>query len=321
MEDHRITETDIWAYVLNNADKKTVERVELWIGSNHYDPYLYERIKNLHKITKEEAVGDSDIQKAKEKFFDSVGQEVSDRRRFIRKFMRYAAVLAVLSTSLMYFFYNNDSKVTIKTVYGEQKEIELPDGSKVWMNSSSQLSYQKSHPRNIYLEGEAFFEVMRDEQVPFTVETHDQIKIKVLGTSFNVKSYTQKTYTETVLLEGKVELSSLSSDEKIQMIPNDKITFLRNGKKLVQSKVDTPTSFVSWKEGILQFSDKPFREIATDLAIQHNIKIRFKNDKIANSKFTGSFEQETPIEEILETLQLTKSFNYHQSSYGNWVVE
>ncbi|MEX0314990.1 MAG: FecR family protein [Allomuricauda sp.] len=320
MENHRITETDIWAYVSNNADLETMKRVELWKASDQYDPDLFQEITKIYSSTRQ-VVDNSNIQKAKESFFEKVSKPSSNKTTFSKEFLKYAAAISLLIFTAIYFFWNEGEKTTIRTAFGEQKEIQLPDGTKVWLNSSSSLSYNPDLPRNTYLEGEAFFEVVKNEKVPFTVDTHDALKVKVLGTSFNIKSYSQNAYTETVLVEGKVELSSPDFGEKIQMLPNDKVVFIKDDKRLIKSTVGIAQDFTSWRDGQYRFMDKSFKEIALDLEIQNNVKIQFQNDKIANSKFTGSFERETTVKEILETLQLTKSFKYHQSSDGIWVVE
>ncbi|WP_242204921.1 FecR family protein [Aestuariivivens insulae] len=322
MEDRHITETDIWAYIAGNADDETVKRVLLWKTSNQYDPVWFERIAKIYKLTSNgETFGQSDLQKDKEKLLSSLSRTSSRKNRFLRNYLQYAAVAAIFIFSAIYIFMKDSDKITFETSYAERKAIDLPDGSKVWMNSSSLLSYRRSSPRNVYLEGEAFFEVAKDKKISFTVDTHDKIQIKVLGTSFNIASYKQKKITETILLEGKVELSCPKLGQKIQMVPNDKVTYQQNEGTLVTTKVKTPVNFTLWREGMMRFVDKSFQEIAKDLDIQYNIKIKFKNEEIAKSKFTGSFGPDTSIEEILEILQVSKPFNYYQSTHGNWVVE
>ncbi|MEX0275735.1 MAG: FecR family protein [Flavobacteriaceae bacterium] len=320
MEDHRITETDIWAYVSGNADGETTRRVELWKQSKAYDPKWFEDLAQMYQLTGEMPQEEPNVQNAKLKFFKAVEGPGMGRSRFLREFVKYAAAIVLLASGI-YFLYDPSEKIVVQTTFGEQKEVHLPDGTQIWLNASSRLSYETASPRKMLLEGEAFFKVVKNEKVPFTVDTHDGIKIKVLGTSFNVKSYRQKEYTETVLLEGKVELSSRNFPNKVEMSPNDKILFLGRERKLVRSTVAKPNELIAWKDGALHFSDKPFWEIAADLEIQRNIKIKFKNDEIATSHFTGSFEAGTSIGEILETLRSTKPFKYQQSADGDWIVE
>ena len=116
------------------------------------------------------------LNRARLKVFDAV--------RLNEKVIPHEKVIPLWKHTLKYA-----AVVVFATGYNEQKQISLPDGSSVWLNASSQISYDSKAPRTLNLEGEAFFDVAKDKEHPFTVETPDNIKITALGTSFNVKSY------------------------------------------------------------------------------------------------------------------------------------
>ncbi len=327
MKNSQITETDIWAYVSKQSDHDVIERVEEWMQSDHYDDSLFKQIESTYLITgknpyqKQEPV---DTNLAKQRFFDALEDHgnTSSQNNNWKSILKYAAIFALLFVSATYIFYLNNDTVTIQTAYGEHKQIDLPDGSTIWLNSSSKLTYDKDTPRTLYLEGEGFFEVAKNKEVPFTVDTPDHIRVMALGTSFNIKAYQKNKYTETVLLTGKVEVSSDTHfNNKVTMIPNDKVTFSQKDKKVVKEKVDFIENVVGWKSGKIQFRNKSFTEIAADLSNQYNVTIHFENEKVSNYKFTGTFDKGTPISEILEVLQLTKSFTYKTPSNNEFIIQ
>lgn len=318
MEHFKITETELWAYVSKTADDVTIQKVEKWMDSPDFDETLFTKTTTIYNHSSEEY---SSVEQAKNRFFDTV----KPKSVVWKDMLKYAAILIAV-ISVTYFYYNissNKNQIIVRTTFGEQRSIELADGSKVWLNASSTLSYNSETPRKLYLEGEGFFEVAKDKLHPFTVTTQDHITVKALGTSFNVKSYDDSPITETKLLTGKVEVSSVKHfDNKVLMIPNDKVVFYKHSKELVKSIMDPNEFRIAWKNGKIQFKNKTFKEIAMDLKAQFDIQINFENEAIANSKFTGSFDNTTPIDEIFEILKISRDFNYQINTETNeWIIK
>jgi len=322
MEQLHITETELWAYISKSADTKTIQKVKLWINSTDFDETLYNNTLAIYNLTVEQ---NSSVEKAKNQFFERVNATEKSKSIGWKNMFKYAAILAIVITGTFVYqqFFTNDNRIIVQTTFGEQKTIKLKDGSTVWLNASSSLSYEKGKPRTLYLVGEGFFEVSKDKNHPFTVTTSDHIAVKVLGTSFNVKSYAEQLVTEIKLLTGKVEVSSDKHfNNKVLMMPNDKVSFNRSSKEVVKSIMLQNENRIAWKEGKIQFKNKSFKDIANDLEIQFNIKIRFENEQIANSKFTISLNKTTPANEILEILQISKDFNYQLDTATNeWVIK
>ncbi len=322
MENNQIKETDIWAYVSNNSNEANGNHVKQWMNSDSYDEDLFYKISAIYRVTGENPyIQSSEIDFAKQRFFKSIE---SNKKPSWKRTLKYAAVLLVFITSAIYAFQKvYDRPVNIQTAYREQKQIILPDSSKVWLNACSKISYNEKHPRTIYLEGEAFFEVKKDKEHPFSVETPDNIKVIALGTSFNVKSYKEQVFTETTLLTGKVEVSSENYfKEKIIMLPKDKIRVSKIDGQVVKSISEDPFHTIAWKNGEFVFENKSFEEIANDLSIQKNITIRFTNKQVSNYKYTGSFDKDTPVNEILETLKFSRAFEFeHTPKTNEWVVK
>lgn len=324
MREHTVNDVEIWAYVSNTADKATEEKINRWFNSVDFNEELYKKIEKLHNATGKNYLDDSiDIEIEKQDFFNKIETKKSYK---LNSFYKYVAVIALVLGAIIYAFstfYINDS-VMYKTVYSEQKKITLPDGSLVFLNSSSKISFNKNTPRTIYLEGEAFFEVKKDKKHPFTVETLDQVKVKALGTSFNVKSYPNGLFTETTLLTGSVAVTSKKYfNDTILMSPNDKVKIEKIKGKVVKSSLKITENEITCQNNKIHFNNKTFKELAYDLDIQHNIKISFSKDSnIANSRFTGYFDYKTPVKDMLEVLKISKNFNYKYIQETNeWIIE
>ncbi len=324
MKDSSIQEVDIWAYVSKSADASTRIKIENWKQSNDFDEDLFNSIVKLYDVTEKNPYDDViDIEAVKTKFFDAV--EPEHRKSFsIKNYMKYAAVVVLFITIAGITYQNlSTNTIIVETTYGEEKEIALSDGSVVWLNAASKISYEKESPRRIQLEGEAFFEVAKDKAYPFTVETPDHVVVKALGTSFNVKAYPENAYLETTLLTGKVELTSKNYfEEKIIMLPNDKIRVDKADGVPLKTIIENKHTVLAWKEGKMRFENMPFKDIADDLSNQIGAKLVFKNEKMAKSKFTAVFDKSTPIQDILEVLKLSKNFNYNLNKQTNeWMIK
>lgn len=230
----------------------------------------------------------------------------------------------------------------VVTRKGTKSKLLLPDGTKVWLNSDSRLYYAENFSgaqREVRLEGEAFFDVVKDSKRPFIVKTSG-IKIRVLGTAFNVKSYPQEPTIEATLVRGliEVEKNNQPAAPRIKLHPNEKLVFNKadgaGAKKdnavkdiasvktpvvqplprisittLPENITDSSRMETSWVFGKLLFEGDTFSELAAKMERWFNVRIIFKNNKVANYRFRGVFENEN-IVEALQALQLTASFHF-----------
>ncbi|MDB4292414.1 DUF4974 domain-containing protein [Maribacter sp.] len=318
MDHFKISETELWEFISKKADASTIQKVEKWMESPDFDKALFNKISSIHNHT---AVQEAPVELAKKRFFKTVRPE----KVVWKDMLKYAAVITVIIMGT-YFFNrvpSNEDQIVEQTTFGEQRSIALADGSKVWLNASSSVSYTSEEPRTLFLVGEAFFEVAKDTLNPFTVTTADLITVKALGTSFNIKAYEDSPITETLLLTGKVEVSSDTQfTESVILLPNEKLNFHRNTKEVLKSKIDATASSIAWKEGKIQFDNTSFQEIAIDLKAHFGKQIRFENENIAGTKFTGSFATTTPIAEIFEILKISKDFAYQLNTETNeWIIK
>jgi len=236
--------------------------------------------------------------------------------------------------------YNHTREVAVKS--GAKSRLLLPDGTLVWLNSDSKLTYDShfnGRTRECELEGEAFFDVAKNSNCPFIVHASG-IDIRVLGTAFDVKSYPRESTTETTLIWGKIEVTKENGAKASRIIlhPHEKLIIARdpdsalapsagkdaanpppiaNGKipagmAITHLPVNTPDTSVietAWVYNKLVFDGETFKVMAAKMERWFNVKITFSDAQAAAYRFHATFENET-IEEVLNSLQVTASFNY-----------
>ena len=223
---------------------------------------------------------------------------------------------------------------TVSTKAGNKASINLPDGSKVWLNRDSKITYVGdfgNKTREVYLSGEAFFDVAKDKTKPFIIHTRT-INLKVLGTAFNVRSYDNEKETETALVHGSIEVT-------LRNRPDQKI-FLKPGEKLLVKNIpvdtslkykrqrrdeDTPIAVLtnmhyygtdsssvetSWTKNELVFNDEALDKIALNLERWFNVRITITNEGLKKEKYTATVEEDDKLEDFLEALKLTEGFHY-----------
>ncbi|CAL2108594.1 transmembrane sensor [Tenacibaculum sp. 190524A02b] len=181
--------------------------------------------------------------------------------------------------------------------------LTLSDGTKVWLNSDSKLKYPKAFkslaPREVeLLYGEAYFEVTSTtEKTQFLVKSPRHI-VKVLGTKFNIKAYSDEEEEQTTLVEGKVNI--ITANKSLQLKPNEQITITSTS---IQVNAVKSEDYIVWKEGVFNFKKMPLSKIMKVLGRWYNVDIQFKREELRNIRFIGSLSKDQNIEEILETIK------------------
>ncbi len=224
----------------------------------------------------------------------------------------------------------------IVTKNASKTKIILPDGSTVWLNADSKLWYYKSFgnvQREVYLTGEAFFDVAKNAAKPFIIHTK-LIDVRVLGTLFNVRSYPNDKTVETSLVRGLVQVTLHSRpDEKYFLKPNEKLVVLNvpdsvNAQKNIQPVLknlddnlvaiknltplqqdDSLKIETAWTKNRLCFIDESFDEVAHQLERWYDVQFVFKNDRYKNIRLNGSFVNET-LTQALDALKFSTNFHY-----------
>ncbi|WP_417887021.1 FecR family protein [Zunongwangia sp.] len=218
---------------------------------------------------------------------------------------------------------------TLTVPFGKRAELQLADGSKVWLNAGSKLIYPnkfRGNLREVFLEGEAIFDIEHKENQPFLVKTKD-CRVEVLGTLFNVRAYPEDKTVETTLARGKVRISHLKKrlfrSKKIQkdLIPGNKAIYLK-GSDTIKVKPAEVANIMAWQKGYVNFKSKPLEEILDKLSRYYNIKF-YKSGKInKNVKYSGSFYLNDNILHVAKTLTtITDHYCYLDSENKTIIIE
>ncbi len=201
--------------------------------------------------------------------------------------------------------------------YGKRSFITLSDGSKVWMNSGSKLTYLasfKEDKREVYLEGEAIFEVTHNKERPFYVLTKDN-RVEVLGTVFNVSNYSDDDFTQTTLKSGSVEIkyasNSLFGSSTTRITPGTMASYSRSTKEISKKTVNVD-EYMSWRDGFFIFHSESLTNILRKVSRYYNVKIVLNEAMLKELKFSGSLDLKDTIEEVMELLKETSKFNYQK---------
>jgi ferric-dicitrate binding protein FerR (iron transport regulator) len=227
--------------------------------------------------------------------------------------------------------YNNTSN-TISTRYGSKSKIELPDGTQVWLNADSKLTYSKdfgNRIREVSLSGEAFFDVQKDPDRPFIIHAVS-MDIKVVGTAFNVRSYQNEKTSEATLVRGIIEVSLKENpDRKIILKPSDRIVVQNKASINAHpasitegstdtiywvSKVNAPQSDNTlienvWKKNSLSFRNETLENVAFRIEHWYNVKVSIRNEELKQVTYSCDFKNES-LQQVLDALHFTGKFRY-----------
>lgn len=198
---------------------------------------------------------------------------------------------------------------TISIPRGGEYQVILSDGTKVWINSYTEIRYPVAFSpveRVVYLSGEAYFEVKKDKR-PFKVMVND-LQIKVYGTSFNVNAY-DKRMVETTLVEGNVGLCHRGAKQEIRLKPSEQARY-QVDKSIIDIQQVNVYDFIAWKNGEFVFNDQTIEEIMKRLSVWYDIEVKYENDVVKKRKFTGIMQRYATIDKILYYIQETATINF-----------
>jgi ferric-dicitrate binding protein FerR (iron transport regulator) len=254
-----------------------------------------------------------------------------------------AAAVLFVSILLLYPLWNkkkmqplteqtDSNKNEIFTKKGSKTNIRLPDGTQVWLNADSKITYPdnfRGATREVQLTGEAFFDVVKDKSRPFVIHTRT-VDIKVLGTAFNVRSYPDEKKTETSLIRGLVEVTLVDRpDKKIILHPNEKLSvdnamLTSNSiqepshnpelpvaglpgiklEKITLLAADSSAMATAWVNNKLVFDNEPFEQVALKIERWYNVNMVIRDEALKSLRFSAVFEKES-LQEVMEALRMT----------------
>jgi transmembrane sensor len=243
--------------------------------------------------------------------------------RILKVYQKIAAFLLIpiLGLGVLYWF-NQYRQVPPAVQYaetiaprGQKSQIVLADGTRVWLNSDTKIKYPNNfneNQRDVYLDGEAFFEVSKNPHKPFFVHTSG-VNVKVLGTKFNVKAYSDEDQIETSLFEGKIDLMaknplSENSEEK-EMTQGESFSYLKTDGKLTQTLI--PREEINgWKKNQLIFKDDTFSNLVKKVERWYDVQVIYDEKQFNDRRLTVELYEGERLDRLMEVIRLALSVNY-----------
>lgn len=300
-------------YIQNKANQEEVRRLSIWIKKNQEISLWLEQ-----QIMASPSTIDSEVRmRILRNIETAIGSEKKaddhkqNKIRFqLNKWMRMAAmiILPLLTAGGVYFYMSrNESSsapLVIAVERGQKANITLPDGSKVWLNSQSKLTYSANfnlRKRELQLDGEAYFEVAHNPNKPFIVQSND-ITVEALGTAFGMKAYNEDKQISSILMRGKVRVTTPAGG--VILMPNDRIMYDKTTRKQIKNTVTNATDFTGWIHNELRFENESLGDIAKTIQRIYNVNIVFSTVKLKNQRYTGSINNNS-LESVLNIISLT----------------
>ena len=313
-------------YLTEGLDKNALDELKTWIAASAENQQYFIRQREIwFSAVSREAASVYDKDKAFENFRNRVEsqkeiQSTSRRGFSLSALWRYAAVVAIIIAVGCISYWQGEvnvkdtfADISVEAPLGSKTKLYLPDGTLVWLNAGSRMTYSQGFGvdnRKVELEGEGYFEVKRNEKIPFFVKTKD-LQLQVLGTKFNFRDYPEDHEVVVSLLEGKVGLNNLLREEKEAVLSPDERAVLNKANGLLTVESVTASNASQWTDGYLFFDEELLPDIAKELERSYNVKIHIANDSLKTFRFYGNFvRREQNIQEVLEALASTEKMQY-----------
>ena len=252
-----------------------------------------------------------------EKIHEKTGVKVKPTFVLPRWVKTAAAAVLILLTVGNVVLYLSDRKpakaqyAEIGALRGQKASLTLPDGTRVTLNSESTLKYSTAYnqsERTVELVGEAFFEVAKNQKIPFMVKAGN-LAVEAKGTAFNVKAYPDENYISTTLTEGIVEVKT--PEEMIAMRPNERVEYDKSGNKLKKLTLTDATGSIGWLHDELSFENATLEEVVASFSRIYNVDIRFASESIKEQRFTGKINNNSLLS-VLRIISLTSPIRFEQ---------
>ncbi|MCL3781054.1 DUF4974 domain-containing protein [Prolixibacteraceae bacterium JC049] len=259
------------------------------------------------------------------KIMPAVPKQTNTKTGWVYWFNRIAAVLFIPALiTIALFSYNaltteetTDSWVEVHSPAGARTQFQLPDGSKGWLNSNSSIKYEASfkQKRDVETKGEVWLDVEHNPEKPFVVKTN-HFNVKVLGTKFNVVSYSEEQDAHVILQEGRVQVLGRNNRVLKELRPNDQFHLNKSTRKYAVNSIDART-YTSWKDGLLIFKNVPLGQVFQRVGRKYNAEIVVHNEALKETIFRATFEDET-LEEVFRLLSGVINIKYqiHERTLG-----
>ncbi|MCT4643674.1 MAG: DUF4974 domain-containing protein [Carboxylicivirga sp.] len=315
----------IQRFILNEADENETDELKQWLNASEANRRAFDAYNSSWSLSVNSKLeskfnvdaGWQQIQQSIKNIKDNKQQSKKRGKRTKLYFWQsVAALLAItLCVSSLYnlkdsLFDQQSQWVTIKVPYGEKTEVELADGTLVWLNSNSQLRYQQnefgSERRQVFLDGEGYFNVAHGEK-PFYV-TLGEAKIRVYGTLFNVSAYAYQAQIKTTLEKGSIGFIPFEDAEVTRLKPGERLIYTKSNREIQLNSI-TEKEFSTWHHPVLKFNNTPFVEVVAQLEQWFEIQIQLEEGLHYSQRYTMTIKNET-LKEVLDLMKLTTPMKY-----------
>lgn len=327
-------------YLSSEFSQKNSEILNYWLKRSNENKFLFDQLSDIwNSVEYKTTESKIDVNLA----WDDIQKQIQTRNKKIswKKIVRYAAIFIFAFTiggTANYFIEKSSEDIFHQQMVeyvaplGSRSFVQLSDGSQVWLNSGTILKYKNSFGKDnrvLHLEGEAFFEVTENKEIPFSVRTSDLI-ITAVGTRFNVKAYNDENTIETTLIDGSVKLASSTAKlaENIVLKPNEKAVFTKKSgitevvSKNILKEESTATKpkleiiksiktapIVSWKDQRWIIQNEKLGQLAIKLERRFNVNFIFDNEVLKEFYFGGTLKDES-LEQIMQAISYASPIKY-----------
>lgn len=321
----KLNEDIIIRYLENRCSEEDFVLINEWMKESDENANELFRMEEVYQLGKLPADTGELVAKAERRLGKRLDQEKQQKQKAfrLRNAWRYAAALVavvVMAAGFTYYLSQEEKEelIVASATHGQVREMILPDGTKVWLNQSSQLRYPRNFrgkERQVYLEGEAYFEVARNHEKPFTVGS-PAMDVRVLGTSFNIKCRPGTGIAETTLIEGEVEVKEKMDKGKITLLPGQKAVLNRVTGRMQVKQVDAKMEIV-WHNDLIPFEKSSIFQIAAVLERFYGVKIILSPHVDSTATYSGVLKKKDSIESVLNSLRNSIPFNYKKVDDNN----
>lgn len=267
-----------------------------------------------------------------EKSFERLMTRIANDRvsaAFMRRIRRYRIAMAVASVALVFtlggllytYIYKEAPAMLVACNHtGEVQRVTLADGTVIMLNNRSKLTYPEAFDgerREVFLDGEAYFDVAHDKKHPFVVRAGN-LDIKVLGTKFTVDAAIYEPHITAMLIEGSIDVSD--PNQHVLMKPNQKLVYNTKNGAMELAEVEDAEREARWTDNVWVLTNTPLLEVCHQLEHQFNVKFIIVNEELIGKSFTGEFGVDESLESVLRTLQITTPFSY-QRKCNNIIIK
>lgn len=304
------------------GEANTEEKEEFYgrLGDSKVEEDLFYEVKSLW-LRASLQKNNMDVDTEFNALWNRIKQPSRQTSYFIgKRIIQYAAMIMlvlIIGGLSGYFISNSNLKYADlgiqknSSLKGSVSIVEFADGTKVWLNSGSQLTYHEDYQKKLRvaeLTGEGYFEVTHREDFPFLVKV-GKIVVRDLGTTFNIKAYPGDNTIETSLVEGKADILTSEGHTLVALKPGDNATYSNENKSVAINPI-VENVLSAWRDGKFVIRDQRLEDIFKELGRWYDVEFRYENQKFRDYRYTGTIKKTTSAQHVLKMLKLTAKFNY-----------